>query len=604
MGSPSVLIVGGGMAGLSAGCYARMNGLDATIVEQHDIAGGLCTAWTRRGYTFDISIHLLTCSRSGGMATMWRELGVLQGRTFVDHEIAAVQEFGGERLVWYADLDKLEAEMLRISPGDATVIRELIEAARLTTEFDIWMEKPQAIWNPYDMTRFVLGNLSMIRFMRKWGGVPVVKFAERFESPVLRSALRLLDETSSWPMPDFPMPGFLFMLGLRHARNSGYPVGGSYNIAQTLVKRFTLLGGQIVTRARVSKIIVENDRAVGVRLDDGRELRADSVVSAGDGRTAIWDLLEGRYLGEKICRFYREWQVYPPLVMVMLGVARSFSGEPSYNGFELPQPIEVAGQSRVRMEMVQYGHDPAMAPAGKSVVQVWYTTDWDYWQRFAADPDGYDAERQRIADAVIGALDQRWPGFAGQVEVVDVPTPVTFRRYTGNEQGSPDGWCVTTKTGMSSMPVTLPGLRAFYMAGQWTMPFSGVPGAAMSGRAAIQMICHDAKRRFVTSLPPAGWGPVDAHPKDKAVDFRRRIMAKAAAPTAVAADAPNGHAPHVTIDATICSGCGDCTVEAPEVFALSDQGAAQVLVDKLTPESVAAVRSAIERCPEGAISLN
>jgi len=65
MSEKSVVIVGAGMAGLSAGCYARMNGYKATTLEMHNIPGGLCTAWKRKGYTFDISMHMLTGSKGG-----------------------------------------------------------------------------------------------------------------------------------------------------------------------------------------------------------------------------------------------------------------------------------------------------------------------------------------------------------------------------------------------------------------------------------------------------------------------------------------------------------------------------------------------------------
>jgi len=50
----SVIIVGAGIAGLSAGCYSMKNGFQTTIFESHSIPGGLCTAWKRKGYTFDI----------------------------------------------------------------------------------------------------------------------------------------------------------------------------------------------------------------------------------------------------------------------------------------------------------------------------------------------------------------------------------------------------------------------------------------------------------------------------------------------------------------------------------------------------------------------
>ncbi|NTU55474.1 MAG: NAD(P)/FAD-dependent oxidoreductase, partial [Anaerolineales bacterium] len=77
----SVIIIGAGVAGLAAGCYARMNGYRAVIFELHDLPGGLCTAWERRGYIFDGCIHYLFGSGEGQpFHDMWLELGAVQNR--------------------------------------------------------------------------------------------------------------------------------------------------------------------------------------------------------------------------------------------------------------------------------------------------------------------------------------------------------------------------------------------------------------------------------------------------------------------------------------------------------------------------------------------
>jgi len=83
---------------------------------------------------------------------------------------------------------------------------------------------------------------------------------------------------------------------------------------------------------------------------------------------------------------------------------------------------------------------------------------------------------------------------------VDVPTPATYVRYTGNWKGSPDGWYITPKNMMvQGCASSLPGLAGFYMVGQWTRPFSGTVMAALSGRQLIQLLCRDEGRPFVTS---------------------------------------------------------------------------------------------------------
>lgn len=75
--------------------------------------------------------------------------------------------------------------------------------------------------------------------------------------------------------------------------------------------------------------------------------------------------------------------------------------------------------------------------------------------------------KERIAGQVITLLDQRFPGLAGQVEMCNVATPMTWERYTANWQASYEKWLITTKTFGMRMPKILPGLANFYMAGQW-----------------------------------------------------------------------------------------------------------------------------------------
>ena len=102
---------------------------------------------------------------------------------------------------------------------------------------------------------------------------------------------------------------------------------------------------------------------------------------------------------------------------------------------------------------------------------------------------------------MIAQLDRRYPGLADQVEMVDVATPTTFERYTGNWQGNHQGWLPTTEYFNLRMSETLPGLESFFMAGQWVEPGGGLPMAVMSGRNVTQIICQQDKRPFVTTVP-------------------------------------------------------------------------------------------------------
>jgi len=183
----------------------------------------------------------------------------------------------------------------------------------------------------------------------------------------------------------------------------------------------------------------------------------------------------------------------------MMGVNRDLSNEPHMIIQEADEPLSIAGQEYRWLQVRHRCFDPSMAPEGKSAVEVWYDTEFEYWEELAKDKKAYKAEKKRIADYTVRQLEKRWPGFTSQVEVIDVPTPHTYYRYTGNYKGSPDGWCINTDNMRSMEPVrNLPGLDGLRMIGQWTAPYTGVVIAAMSGRQIIQLMCKKEKKKFVT----------------------------------------------------------------------------------------------------------
>jgi phytoene dehydrogenase-like protein len=500
--SKSIVIIGAGIAGLSAGCYGQMNGYRTQIFELHDKPGGLCTSWKRKGYTFDGCIHWLVGSKTGSSANrIWQELGALQGRQVVDHEVfVRVEGEGGKAFILYTDIDRLEQHMKELAPADAKVIEEFCNATRRFTRFGEVMGDSMEMSRPLTMIKAIPKMLPLMGVLRKYSRMSMQDFCARLSDPFLHQAF-----ASLFDLPDFPMTGLLMTLAWMHNRDAGYPIGGSLAFAQDIERRYLDLGGEIHYRSRVEKILTENDRATGVRLADGTEHRAGAVISAADGHATIFDMLEGRYVSDKVRGYYDELPIFQPIIQVSLGVARDLADQPSTVSYPLAEPITIAGEVRGRTEMRHFCYDPTMAPPGKSVVVVTFMSNYGYWQELYQDRERYDAEKKDIAIKVIGQLEQRIPGISEQVEVVDVATPMTYERYTGNWQGSMEGWLITTET-MSmamgkGMDKTLPGLEDFYMAGQWVEPGGGLPPAATSGRNAIQMICKRDKRRFVAQVP-------------------------------------------------------------------------------------------------------
>jgi len=389
--------------------------------------------------------------------------------------------------------------MKELAPEDEKVVEEVIKAARKCTRFEIPVGKARELYSLVDYITMMPKMIPILRFMSKWGKTSTLDLANRVKHPLLRQFLLTYAE-----LPDYSMIVLLMALAWHHQKYAGYSVGGSLEFARAIERRYLDLEGEINYKSKVAKILVENDKAVGIQLADGTEHYSDIVISAADGRTTIFDMLQGKYVNDRIRDLYANSPLFPPLIQIALGVNRSFDEVPhlvSGINYPLDKPVTIAGQEIKRLGVHVYNYDPGLAPEGKTVLKVLLNSDYDYWKELRQDTRRYREEKKKIADQVISLLEQRLPGLADQLEMSDVATPMTWERYTGNWRASHEGWLMTTKNLNMRVSKTLPGLDNFYMAGQWVMPGGSLPYVAVSGRDLIQIICKKDKKLFVTTKP-------------------------------------------------------------------------------------------------------
>ncbi|MEZ4862933.1 MAG: NAD(P)/FAD-dependent oxidoreductase [Caldilineaceae bacterium] len=500
MATKSIIIIGAGVAGLATGCYAQMNGYRTHIFELHTIPGGLCTSWRRQGYLFDGGVRYLSGTSPNAKAyPMWRELGVLPGQGLYHYdEFICVEDERGRTFHLYTDIERLKEEMWRLAPGDYDAICTFTDALRAFATFDMPLDP-----TPDDARENLQMGLAMLPFvgpLLRWKDVTLGEFVTRFRDPLLRTGLM---EFLQFARPDFPLLMLLITLAQMSSKMAAYPLGGSLDLAERMARRYHDLGGQIVYGARVTKILVRHDCAVGVQLADGREHYADLVISAADGRSTIFDLLGGRYVDEHITDYYGTLPLAPSMMQIALGVARDFAQEAPAFSFPLAHPLNLGDLRHNRLTVRHYAFDPTMAPPGKSAINIWCAADYGYWKALHTLPEAYAAAKERVAQQVITCLNQHYPGLAAQVEAVDVATPVTYARYTANWRGAIYGWAMTMRKIAlmmgKGMAKTLPGLKNFYMAGQWVEPGGNVQLSAASGRDLMEQICHADQRPFLTS---------------------------------------------------------------------------------------------------------
>ncbi len=501
MAEKRIAIIGAGISGLSAGCYGRMNGYETTIFESHALPGGLCTAWTRQGYTFDGCIHWLTGSAPGdSLYALWEELGAVQGRKMYDHSVFwRTVGADGRSFSLYADPDRLEAHMKELSPADAEPIEQLIEWIRTFDGFSMPVGKPRELMSGFDGLKLAFRMRRQLSTLKRLSTITTGEFAKRFQDPLLAAGLAEAIGGHT------PLIGLVMTLIPMARKAAGFPAGGSLEYARAIERRYVSLGGKICYGARVTRILEANGKAIGVELADGTRVEADVVISAADLRATLNSLLDGTRQHETHHVLLEAGKLYPPCIQVSFGVKRVLHelDECLGESFKLRDPMRLAGADVEWINVKSYGFDPSLAPEGCSVVTSILTADWEFWNRLREDRAAYEAEKETIAAACTEAIDARYPGFKGAIEVSDVATPLTFARYTGNWKGTFMTWMLSPEFQKQHGYVrkTVPGIDNLYIASMWTVPPGGLPGAAMAGREVVQILCANDGKRFVATKP-------------------------------------------------------------------------------------------------------
>jgi phytoene dehydrogenase-like protein len=489
-----IVIIGGGVAGLSAGIYAQMNGFDAEIVEMHSITGGQCTAWERKGFRFDYCLHWLVGTRLGPFNDIWKETNVINDEVkIIDHEVhSKIYYEDGKEFIIYTDLNKWEEYLCKLAPEDTRRIKSMCNDMRKSAFLQPFSDPP-GLRNPVKTITSMFGMIPIMFLFLKYGRKSC---GEYFKKLAFRNESLNYVFDKMYGSRDFSALAFIMMFAWFNQKNAGYLIGGSLPFAKRMTDLYRNLGGKLSTGARVSKIVVENDTAKGVVLSDGTEVMADYVISAADGHSTIFEMLEGKYLSKKISNAYKNWELFTPIVQVSFGINKRIdSGNPIETWILKGQTIGRTDLSN-GYSVMNYGYDPTMAPEGKSVLVMRFESPWNLWKDLTAAE--YKREKALIEKDAKVLLEKRYPGIISHIEVCDVATPVTDVNYTGVWKGSYEGFMPSSKNLMDNINPIIPGLKKFYMAGQWLFPGGGLPPAAQSGKWAIQYICKEERLPFKT----------------------------------------------------------------------------------------------------------
>lgn len=489
----NVIIVGGGIAGLTAGVYARQSGFDATIFEMHTIPGGNSTSWRRGGYLFEGGMHWLTgSSENAPLYKLWKEVGALQANNPIYNRDPFITYMGDPTpICLYRDTEKLRKHLLEVSPQDAGEIEQFIKDIKVLGKMSMPVTDIKGVKVKYKSAPpigMLFSMLGALGRMNKLGAMSVNEYAAKFKHEGICALLLSIVGSD-----EFSASSIAFTLGGLALGDGGYPKGGSLRMAQNMADTFTKLGGTIEYQKRVERVCVENGRTTGV-IVGGEEIHADAVIVTADALTAI-DKLFASPLHEPWMDELRSAITPLNCTYVCLGVSADLSDMPENMLLPIEKPFINGGVEQHALPINQYSRFEGYAPKGCTpIVCVLMEDTYDEWK--AAKENGtYESKKQALADTVIDRLASAIPKTAGKVDVWDIATPLTYERYCGTYRGS---WMSVLKPGKNRQmyPCRSETIKGLYFAGQRLMLPGGLPVALSTGRQAVQNICLDSDTVF------------------------------------------------------------------------------------------------------------
>jgi phytoene dehydrogenase-like protein len=496
-----IIIIGAGMAGLSAGCYLEMNGYTTEIYEAANSPGGLVTSWKRNGYTIDGCIHgLVGSSPEHPMYHVWNEVIDMDEMKFFDSPTKGVI-IGRDkkRFIQFSRLDELEIAMKNISPEDSDIIEEFINANRYFQKFDAFsllIRKPRELYNLFDYFK-MLKLFPLLKFMKKWQKMTAEEFSTRFKNQFLQETVKSFIS---------PILYEILVLSEMDSKSSGYPIGGSLEFSKKIAQKYVKLGGKIHYNTRVVKINTSKEGSknkeyvIGITTISGELFKSDVVISAMDGYSTHFDLLGGKFIDTKLSKIYESKELNPSKIYISLGVDKLLDSEIPTQIIQLKEPFTIAdGSSYETLNVRIFNFDPTLAPKGKTLISIELDTlNFDFWYELRTnDIINYRKMKNEITSNLITLLDDYLPGIKEKIDMIDVATPATFHRYTHNRKGSIMGWAAKDIFEKNPFKKELKNLKNFYMIGQWVQPGGGVPTSFLSGRDIAQIICKRDNKSFV-----------------------------------------------------------------------------------------------------------
>jgi prolycopene isomerase len=512
-----VIVIGSGIGGLVTASQLAAKGAKVLVLERYLIPGGSGGSFRRAGYTFDVGASMIFgFGQKGHTNLLTRALADVGEHCTTIPDPAQLEYHlpGGLSVAVDRNYESFIAELTARFPHEAKGIRAFYDTCwqvfRCLDAMPLLSLEDPA----YLAKVFFKAPLACLGLAR-WLPVNVGSVARaHIQDPNL---LRFIDmECFCWsvmPADRTPMINAGMVFSDRHAGGINYPKGGVGVIAGRLVAGLERHGGAIRYRSRVVKVLLEQGRAVGVRLAGGEELRARRVVSNATRWDTFGDpdsagprpggaaklpsktmsgqsLIDGADTPAAERTWRRRYRPSPSFLSLHLGVRADLIPEGTHVHHLLLERWEEieAEQGTVFVSMPSL-LDPSLAPEGHQIVHTFTPSSMEAWQGLSHSE--YRVKKQADADRLIARLEAILPGLAGAITHREVGTPRSHRRFLGRMGGSYGPIPAMRLPGLLPMPFNRTGISGLYCVGDSCFPGQGLNAVAFSGFACAHRIGAD-----------------------------------------------------------------------------------------------------------------
>jgi len=465
------VIIGSGLGGLTCGAFLAKAGMRVCVLEQHTAIGGYAHCFHRRGYRFDIGIHSVPMGRGGVVRHLLERLGCADAVTCLPLDGIYHVTTPGLSFTIPASESAIRSVLTERFPREKQNLKKLFDIARtyhgiFATPF--LEDRPAAALYP---TRESIAHMNGTSYQDFISGI--------IGDESLRTIL-----FSQWPYAGIPPSQgsaiFLLMAFAMHVfEGSHYVEGGFSRLAEALGSVIRGCGSIIRTASRVVQIIGDGRRISRVALDSGEEITARVFISNISPYHAI-ELMRGGACYSRIWE-KRLARLNPSVscIAVYLGMRRDPSSiirHPVVNWFSSTDYSSIYAKLMANPGSC---HDhlilltPPCGADARTMTLLCFACG-----RHAID---WAHEKQRCAERMLARAEELYPGIRGAVDVMEIGSPSTFARYTGNTHGALFGF--ENACGIyaeAKLPVKM-HLDNFYRTGHWGLSGGGVWNVMANG---------------------------------------------------------------------------------------------------------------------------